>query len=268
VEPQVLGGGDVRELLERVERARVDGAGGTDQHGGRAARAAVGRDRGAQLLGVEAAARQRHGPDRLAAEPEQLDGPRHAAVGLRRHVGEQPRPAGEPCPAHVASRPAARPGQADDRRRRRPAGQQAGARRVRVAHQLRQPAHGRALEVHVRVVAGDDARVHRGCGQRRQHARERRRRVDPAEECRMPVPHRVGQHVAHHRRGERLDVRRPVRERQREQPRAQVPGQRLPDGVPGQRGEVIRDRVDERVAGAPELVQVAGAELTHASTFS
>ena len=182
-------------------------------------------------LRVEAPARERHGPDRLAAEPEQLDRARHAAVRLGRHVAEQPRAAGEPRPAHVARPRGGRrgSGQADDRRRGRPAREQAGARRVRVADQLRQPAHGRALEVHVRVVAGHDARVHRGRGQRRQHARQRRRRVDPAEERRVPVPHRVGQHVARHRRGERAELRRPVRERQREQLGAQVVGQRLPD---------------------------------------
>ena len=54
---------------------------------------------------------------------------------------------------------------------------------------------------------------------------------------------------------------RPVRKRQREQLRAQVVRQRLPDRPLRQRREVVGDRVDQLVAGPAELLQVAGAEL-------
>jgi hypothetical protein len=133
---------------------------------------------------------------------------------------------------------------------------------MRVADQLRQPAHSRTLQVHVGVVAGHDARVHRRRGQRRQHSRKRRRRVDPAEERRVPVAHGVRQDLARHDPGERAQPGRPARERQREQLHTQVVRQGLPDRPPRQRREVVRDRVDERVPGPPELPQVAGAELS------
>ena len=204
----------------------------------------------------------------VAPEPEQLERALHAAVRLGGHVGNEARAAREPAPAHVVPRggggAAAGAGQADDRRRGCPAGEQPGARLVRVPDELRQPAHGRALEVNVGVVARHHARVHRGGRQRRQHTGQRRRRVDPAEEGRVPVPHRVRQHVARHRPGQRLELGRPVRQRQLEQRRAQIVGQRLPDRPSRQRLEVVGHRVDQRVAGTPELVEVAGPELAGA----
>jgi len=52
-----------------------------------------------------------------------------------------------------------------------------------------------ALEMDVGVVAGDDARVHRRSRQRGEHSRRGWRRVDPPEEGRVTVPHRVWEHV-------------------------------------------------------------------------
>ena len=197
VEPEPLGGGDFGERVERVDRAGVHGSRRAHEQSRRRAGRAVGGDRAAQRVRVETPAGQRHRPDAVAPEPEQLERARHAAVRLGGHVGNEARAAREAAPAHVVPRggegATAGAGQADDRRRGCPARQEPGARRVRVPDELRQPPHGRALEVNVGVVARHHARVHRGGRQRRQHTGQRRRGVDPAEERRVPVAHRVWQ---------------------------------------------------------------------------
>ena len=264
VEPEPLGGGDFCERVERVDRAGVHGSRRAHEQRRRRAGRAVGRDRGAQRVRVETPAAQRHRPDGVAPEPEQLERARHAAVRLGGHVGNEARAVPGPAPAHVVARggggAAARAGQADDRRRGRPAGEEPGARRVRVPDELCEPAHGRALEVNVGVVARHHARVHRGGRQRRQHAGQRRWGVDPAEEGRMPVAHCVRQHVARHGPRQRLEPGRAVRQRQLEQRRAQIVRQWLPYRPSRERLEVVGHRVDQRVPGTPELVQIAGAE--------
>jgi hypothetical protein len=76
----------------------------------------------------------------------------------------------------------------------------------------------------------------------------------------MPVAHRVRQHVARHRLRQRLEPRRPVRQRHREQRPTQVVRQRLPDRPRRQRSEMVGDGVDQCVPCLPERVQVAGAQ--------
>ena len=264
MEPEPLGGGHLGERIERVDRAGVHGSRRADEQRRQRAGRPVGRNRAAQRVRVETPAGQRHRPDGVGAEPEQFERARHAAVRLGGHVCDQARTSNEPAPAHVVpggrAGAAARTRQADDRRRGRAAGEKPGARCVRVAHELRQPAHGRALEVDVGMVARHHARVHRGGWQRRQHTGQRRRGVDPAEEGRVAVAHGVRQHVARHRCRQRLEPRRPVRQRQLEQRRAQIVRQRLPDRPSRQRLEVVGQSVDQHMAGTPELVQIAGAE--------
>jgi len=210
-------GYDFGKPVERVDRAGVHGSSRADKQRRRQAGGAVGRYRAAQCVRVETPARQRHRPDRVAPEPEQLERARHTTVRLRRHVRNQTRAARKPTPAHVVprrgARAAASAGQAHDRRRRRPAGQQPTARRVRVPNQLRQPAHCRALEMNVGVITRHHARVHRRSSQRRQHTSQCRGRVDPAKERRMPVAHRMRQHVSRHQPRQLLKTDRPVRQR-------------------------------------------------------
>jgi hypothetical protein len=123
---------------------------------------------------------------------------------------------------------------------------------VRETHELGQPAHHRALEVNVGVIAGDDARVHRGCRQRSHDACGGRRRVDPAEEGRVAVAHGVRQDIAQRGRDQLVQRYRVLRQRQLEQLFAQAVGERLPDRPRGQRSEVIGDAVQERMCGAAE----------------
>ena len=211
VEPEALRGRDVGERVERVDRAGVDGARRADEQRRQGAARAIGGDRRAQRGRVEPASLERHLAHRTAAEAEELQRAPHAAMRLGRHVGDEPRGAGEAVATDVVAgrrqRAAASAGEADDRRGGRAAGEQAGARRVREADELGQPAHHRALEVDVGVIAGDDARVHRGCRQRSHDAGGGRRRVDPAEEGRVAVAHRVRQDIAQRGR----DQRRPAR---------------------------------------------------------
>ncbi len=264
VEPEPLRGRHAGERLERVDQPRVDGAGRADQQRRERPRGPVGGDRGAQRGRVELAAGERHGPHRGAAEAEQLERALDAAVRLVRDVREQARGARQAVAAHVvarlAERPAARTREAHDRGRRRAAREQAAAGLVREAHQLREPAHDRALEVDVGVVAGDDARVHRRRRQRGEHARRGRRRVDPPEEGRVAVAHRVGEDVAQGGRHQLLEGLAPLGQRQGQQPLAQLVRQRLPDGPRGQLGEVVGDPVHERVRGAAEGLRVGHGE--------
>ena len=69
------------------------------------------------------------------------------------------------------------------------------------------------------------------------------------------------QYVARHRPCQRLEPGRAVRQRQLEQRRAQIVRQRLPYRPSRQRLEVVGHRVDQRVPGTPELVQITGAGL-------
>jgi hypothetical protein len=121
-------------------------------------------------------------------------------MGLGRHIGDELWATGEAVATDVMAarrqRATASTREADDRRGGPAAGEQAGARRVREAHELGQPAHHRALEVDVGVIARDDARVHRGCRQRSHDTRGGRRRVDPAEEGRVAIAHGVRQDIA------------------------------------------------------------------------
>ena len=154
-------------------------------------------------------------------------------MGLGRHVGDELRGAGEAVATDVMAgrrqRATAGAREADDRRGRRAAREQAGARRVREAHELGQPAHHRALDVDVGVIAGDDARVHRGRRQRSHDPGERRRRVDPAEERRVAVAHGVRQDIAQRGRDQVVERCRMLRQGQVEQLFAQGVGERLPD---------------------------------------
>ena len=69
------------------------------------------------------------------------------------------------------------------------------------------------------------------------------------------------QHVARHRPTQRLKPGRPIWQRQLKQRRSQTVRQRLPDGPSRQPLQVVGHRVDQHVAGTPELVEVTGAEL-------
>ena len=233
VEPELLRGRDIGERVERVDRAGVDGAGRADEQRRQGAARAIGGDRRAQRGRVEPASLERHLAHRTTAEAKQLQGAPHAAVGLGRHVGDELRGAGEAVTADVMAgrrqRATASARQADDRRGGPAAGEQAGARRVREAHELGQPAHHRTLEVDVGVIAGDNARVHRGRRQRSHDAGGGRRRVDPAEEGRVAVAHGVRQDIAQRGRDQVVQRRRLLRQRQVEQLFAQGVGERLPD---------------------------------------
>jgi hypothetical protein len=197
-------------------------------------------------------------------------------VGLGRNVGHEPRGAGEPVAADVVARlrqrAAARAGEADDRRGGRAAGEQPGARRMRKADELGQPAHDRTLEVDVGVVAGDDARVHRGRGERGDDSGGRRRRIDPAEEGRVAVAHGVRQDIAQRRLDHVVQRDRMLGQRQVEQLAAQGAGERLPDRPRGQRGEVAGDAVHERVRGIaegrhPVVARRARVRLAHVASI-
>ena len=200
MEPQPLRGRDVRERVERVDRAGVDRPRRADEQRRQGAARPIGGDRRAQRRGVEPAPVERHLAHRRPADAEQLQRAPHAAVGLGGHVRDEPRGAREPVAPHVVAdrrqRTAASAGEADDRRGRPAAREQAAARRVRKADELGQPAHDRVLEVDVGVVPGDDARVHRRRRQRGHDPRRGRRRVDPAEERGVAVAHGVRQDVA------------------------------------------------------------------------
>ena len=198
-------------------------------------------------------------------------------MGLGRHVRDELRGAGEAVATDVMTalgqRPIPSPREADDRRGGPAARQQAGARRVREAHELGQPAHHRALEVDVGVIARDDARVHRRRRQRGHDAGGRGRRVDPAEERRVAVAHGVGQHIAQRGRDEVVQRCRVLRQRQVQQLFAQGVGERLPDRARGQRSEVVGDAVHERVCGAAERDQLILARrdrvrLAHGASIS
>ena len=181
---------------------------------------------------------------------------------------KKPRKAG-PASSPVASRPRdteaqrrrppdngtmARPDQAHGGRGRSPTGQQTATRRMRVADQLGQPPHNRALQVHVGVIARHGARVHRGSSERRQHTRKRRRRILPAKGRRVPVTHRMRKTSAAILSTSASSPNTPVRQRQRQQLRAQLLRHRLPDPLREQRREVIGYRVDERMTGPPGLL--------------
>ena len=233
MEPEVLRARDIGECIERVDRAGVHGAGRADEHCRQGAARPIGGDRRAQRGRVEPAFLERHLPHRTAAEAKELQGAPHAAMGLGRHVGDQLRGTGEAVTTDVMAgrrqRATAGAREADDRRGGPAAGEQAGARLVREAHELGQPAHDRALEVDVGVVARDDARVHRGCRQRSHHAGGGGRRVDPAEEGRVAVAHGVRQDIARSCRHQVVQRCRVLRQGQFEQLCAQGVGERLPD---------------------------------------
>ena len=260
VEPELLGGRDVGERVERVDRAGIDGAGRADEQSRQRPARAIGGDRLAQRRRVEPASLERHLTHRAAADAEELQSPPHAAVSLGRHVGDEPRRSGQAVATDVMAgrrqRAIASAREADDRRGGPAAREQAGAGRVREAHELGQPAHHRALEVDVGVIAGDDARVHRGGRQRRHDPGGRRRRVDPAEERRVAVAHGVRQDVAQRRGDQVVQCCRALGKRHVEQPLAQLVGKRLPDRPRGQGGEVLGHAVHERVCGAGELLQL------------
>ena len=110
------------------------------------------------------------------------------------------------------------------------------------------------------MVAGDDARVHRRRRQRGEHAGRGGRWVDPAEEGRVAVSHRVGEDVAQGGRHELLEVLAPLGQRQGQQPLAQLVGQRLPDVSRGELGQIVGDPVHQRVAGAAEGLRVVHGE--------
>ena len=235
VEPEALRGRDIGESVERVDRAGVDGAGRADQQCRQDAARTIGGDRRAQRGRVEPASLEWHPAHRTAANAKELQGAPHARVGLGRHVGGELGSAGEAVATDVMAgrrqRAIASAREADDRRGGPAAREQAGARRVREAHELCQPAHHRALEVDVGVIARDDARVHRGCGQRSHDASGGRRRVDPAEEGRVAVAHGVRQDIAQRGRDQVVQRRRVLRQGQFEQLSAQGIGKRLPDGA-------------------------------------
>jgi hypothetical protein len=260
VKPEVLRGRDIGKLVERVDRAGVDGAGGADEQRRQGAVGAIRGDRCAQRGRVEPASLERHVAHRATPEAKELQGAPHAAVRLGRNVGDELRGSGEAVPTDIVAacgqRAAARARKADDRRRGPAAGEQAGARRVREAHELGQPAHHRALEVDVGMIASDDARVHRGRRQRSDDAGGGGRRVDPAEERRVAVAHGVWQHIAQRGRDQVVQRCRLLRKGQAEQLFAQTVGERLPDRLRGQRVEVVGDAVRERVCGVAERHQL------------
>ena len=233
MEPEVLRGRDIGERVERVDRPGVDGTGRADKQRRQGSARAIGGDRRAQRGRVEPASLEWHLAHRATAESQELQGAPHAAMGLSRHVGDELWDAGETVATDVmagrAQRAIACAREADDRRGRPAAGEQAGARRVREAHEPGQPAHHRALEVDVGVIAGDDARVHRGCRQRSHHAGGRRGRVDPTEEGRVAVAHGVRQDITHRCRDQVVQRGRVLRQRQVKQLPAQGGGERLPD---------------------------------------
>jgi hypothetical protein len=119
--------------------------------------------------------------------------------------------------------------EADDCRGGRAAGEQTGTGRVREAHELSEPADHGSLKVDGGVIAGDDARVHRSCRQRRHDASERGRRVDPPEEGGMAVTHGVRHDVAQGRGDQVLQRYRLLWQGQLEQLLTQCVGERLPD---------------------------------------
>jgi len=233
VEPEVLRGRDIGERVERVDRAGVDGAGRADEQRRQGPARTIGGDRRAQRGRVEPASLERHLTHRTTAEAKELQGAPHAAMGLGRHVGDEPRGADEAVATDVTADPrqraTARARKADDRRGGPAAGEQAGSRRVRKADELGQPAHHRTLEVDIGMIAKDDARVHRGCRQRSHDAGGGRRRIDPAEEGRVAVAHGVRQHIAQLGRDQVVQRCRVLRQGQAEQLCAQGVGERLPD---------------------------------------
>jgi hypothetical protein len=125
---------------------------------------------------------------------------------------------------------------------------------VREAHKFRQPAHHGALEVNVGVIAGHDARVHCSRRQRSHDAGQGRRRVHPAEERRVAVAHGVRQDVARRRRDQLLQSGRLLRQLHVQKLVPQAIRHGLPDGLRGQRGQVIGDLVDHQVRCAAELL--------------
>jgi hypothetical protein len=233
VEPEVLRGRDIGERVERVDRAGVDGAGRAHEQRRQRATRAIGGDRGAQRGRVEPASLERHLAHRASAEAEQLQGAPHTAMGLSRHIGDQRRSAGEAVATDVMAgrrqRATASAREADDRRGGPTTGEQPGARRVREAHELGQPAHHRTLEMDIRVIARNDARVHRGRNQRNHDASGGRRRIDPAEEGRVAVAHGMGHDIAQRGPDEVVQRCRLLRQRQVEQLSAEGVRERLPD---------------------------------------
>ena len=175
-------------------------------------------------------------------------------MSFGRHISDELWRADETVAPHVVAgcRQRATTGacKADDRRDRPAAGEQTPARRVWKADELGQPAHHRALEVNIGVIAGDNARIHRRCRQRSDDAGQGRRRVDPAEERRVTVAHRVRQHIPRHRCDQVVERRGLRRQRQVEQATFQPVGNRLPDRSRWQRREVVDDALDKRVRRA------------------
>ena len=155
------------------------------------------------------------------------DRARHAAVRLSGHVGHQLGTRSQIATGHC-SRAAAGPGEADDRGGRRPA--RRGPRPPRAGSRPAPPASAPSCAPRARR---RDRRTPRSDSSPPPPAtratRPRRRRVDPAKERRVPVAHRMGQHVPHHRFDERIEPSRALRDRQRQQLSAHIIGHRLPD---------------------------------------
>ena len=199
VKPEALGGADLGDLGERIDRARADRPGAGRDAERALAGGAVGGDGGAERADIHPVALVARDPvNRLDAEAEDLGSLLDAAVAVRGHVESESRACvlkalGPYVPAVLERGPVTRGRQRDQGRRRTPAHQQAHAALGGKPDQLHQPPHGGPLDVDRGVVAARAARIQRRREKIGDDADGRWRRVHPAEEPRVAVAHRVGQ---------------------------------------------------------------------------
>ena len=264
VEPEPLRLAEGGHLVEGIDRARVDGPGARRHAERTPPGGAVPGDGGAERLHVHPEVAV-HGnrPHRVPAETQDLRRFSHAAVALFREVedercGGAPQTARADVPAVRGRGPVTRGGEAREGGRGASAYQEPHAALDREAHELHQPPDGGTLDVDGCVVPARAARIEGRREEVRHDADGRRRRVHPAEEARMPVPHRVLEDLAPDN-GEQASRGSPRSgQGALEERRALRRGHRREDRPIADPLEMVGDQVHGRVSEPPERLRRHG----------
>ncbi len=155
-------------------------------------------------------------------------------------------------------RPLPRGRQPDDRGHRCAAGEQPDTALRREADQLHEPAHGGPLDVDGGMVAARAARVHGGGEEIGHDPHRRRRRIDPAEEARVAIAHRVREHGRAKPLDDRLGAGAAFPELFLQQRRPLAWSHRTEHRALARAAEVVGHQLDELVTEAAEVLGIDG----------
>ncbi len=270
MEPEVLGGGDVGKLRERISGAGIHRARRADEDEGLQARRAVRRNRGAQGGSVHLVpVVDGNTAQRVRAEAENVEGAGIAGMGLGRGVAdkarvcEAARAAGK-FEAHVAGDL-----QGDDGGERS-AGDDEAAGRFRKAEEFAAPADHLPLDINGAMIAPAGIGVDRGGGDFGEQVLGRAGAVHPAEEARMRIAGAVRQErgeLCGERRFVLAGLRQRLVKRRLHAGRKGRPHPALPGGL-----HLVHRGVEQRMRGRTERGPVLRVEpgvriVCHRSVF-